>query len=226
MAYYTPPARAPATFGTSPAEEAPIANAALQEAKERGFELTPVVGYRLGGKGSTYATPIIQSVDIPASLSWGLTAELAISRKTSLEFLWSHQDTELKANWAQAPPDGTSDKLAHLNIDTFQIGALWHGAGPDAAIRPYLDFLLGVTILTPSPQYDAFTRFSGSIGGGAKFRISDGIGLKAGLRFMPIYVTSTNSGYVYCDAWYGCYTYWNSNYIFQTDAFLGLTFKF
>ena len=226
MAYYTPPVRAPAAFGTSPIEEVPIAGAALQDAKERGFEVTPTVGYRFGGKGSSYASPVIESVDVAKSLSWGLTAELAISRRTSVELLWSHQNTELKANWAQTPPDGTADKLSHLNIDTFQIGALWHGAGPDATVRPYLDLLLGVTILTPSPEYGALTRFSGSIGAGAKFRLSDSLGLKVGVRFMPVYVTSTDSGSVYCDAWYGCYTYWDSNYIFQTDAFLGLTFKF
>ncbi len=225
--YYTAPVRmAPPPFETTTASGSPVAHPAFEPARERGFEVTPLVGYRFGGTSSTYSTTYIDSVKVPNSLSFGLTAELVIGPVASLEFLWSHQDSQLTVNWVTTPPDGYSDKLSHLNIDTFQIGGLWQSGRPGAPVRGYLDFLLGVTVLTPSPEFSALTRFSASIGGGAKFRISDAIGAKAGLRFMPIYIASSNSGYAYCDPWYGCYTYWNGNYLYQTDFSLGLTFRF
>jgi hypothetical protein len=52
------------------------------------------------------------------------------------------------------------------------------------------------------------------------------MGLRLGLRFMPVYLNSTSSGYAYCDPWYGCYTYYDSNYLNQWDVHTGLTFRF
>ncbi len=194
--------------------------------RDRKVEITPTVGYRLGGTASTIYSDYIESLEVSPALSFGMTLEYAISRKAFLEFIWSHQDTELKLNWRQTPPAGYSDRLTHLNVDTFQIGGLWmFGRGGDS-FRPYLDFLLGMSILTPAPQFSTLTRFSGSIGGGAKYYISDAMGFRLGLRFMPVYLNSTSSGYGYCDPWYGCYTYYDSNYLNQFDAYTGLTFRF
>ena len=83
-----------------------------------------------------------------------------------------------------------------------------------------------MSILTPAPQFSTLTRFSGSVGGGVKYQSPTPWGFRLGLRFMPVYVNSTSSGYGYCDPWYGCYTYYDSNYINQCDAYTGLTFRF
>ena len=193
---------------------------------ENRFSITPTVGYRWGGVGASYSNSYIDSVKVPSALSWGLSLEYAIGRAVSFEALWSHQNTELVVNWAQTPPAGYADKLSHLNVDTFQIGALWQTGGPRDTVRGYFDLLLGVSILTPSPEFSALTRFSGSVGLGGKFRFSESLGAKLGVRFMPVYLASTSSGVYTCDPWWGCYTYWNENYFFQTDVSLGLTFKF
>ncbi len=228
-AYYQPPVAAPPPPGTvtsAPAGTPYQSSRRVWGAADRKFEITPTVGYRLGGTASTSYSTFIESVEVPPALSFGLTLEYAISRKATLEFIWSHQDTELKLNYRETPPAGYTERLTHLNVDTFQIGGLWSfGVGGDR-IRPYLDFLLGMSILTPAPQFSTLTRFSGSIGGGAKYTLSDALGLRLGLRFMPIYLNSTSSGYGYCDPWYGCYTYYNSNYLNQFDAYTGLTFRF
>ena len=133
------------------------------------FEITPTVGYRFGGTASTSYSTFIESVEVSPALSFGLTLEYALRPNATLEFIWSHQDTELKLNYRQTPPAGYSERLTHLNVDTFQIGGLWQFGTYGDSFRPYLDFLLGLSILTPAPQFSTLTRFSGSVGGGVKY---------------------------------------------------------
>jgi parvulin-like peptidyl-prolyl isomerase len=226
-AYYQPPVAAPPPpdTTTSAAAGQPVPSRGRMRSGGR-FEITPTVGYRFGGTASTSYSTFIESVEVSPALSFGMTLEYALSPKATLEFIWSHQDTELKLNYRQTPPDGYTERLTHLNVDTFQIGGLWQFGTYGDSFRPYLDFLLGLSILTPAPQFSTLTRFSGSVGGGVKYFHSDKLGLRLGVRFMPIYVNSTSTGYGYCDPWYGCYTYYNSNYINQFDAYTGLTYRF
>lgn len=198
---------------------APVAQA------QREIEVTPTIGYRFGGTSSTASTSVIESIDVPDSMSFGLTVEVPVHPSFNVEFLWSHQDTELKADFKQ-PPAGVDPRFSNLFIDTFQIGGLWQSGRSGDKVRGYLDLLLGVSLLNPSPEYSSLTRFSGSIGGGAKFQISDKVGVKLGLRWMPVYLSSQDSGYYWCDPYWGCYEYYDSNYLYQTDASVGVTIKF
>lgn len=226
-AYYQPLAAAPPPPDTTePLETGMPAQYEGRVRQERKFEVTPTVGYRLGGTASTSYSAFIESLEVAPAVSFGLTLEWAITPNANLEILWSHQDTELRANYRQTPPAGYTEKLTHLNVDTFQIGGLWMFGTYGDRLRPYLDFLLGMSILTPAPQFSTLTRFSGSVGGGAKLSLSDALSTRLGIRFMPIYINSTSTGYGYCDPWYGCYTYYDSNYINQWDAYTGLTFRF
>jgi hypothetical protein len=158
-------------------------------------------------------------------MSWGADVEYRISDKLNLELLWSHQDTELQAKFTAA---GISDdeKLSHLNIDTFQLGALWLSGNPYDRARLYLDLLLGATLLTPSPEFSSVLRFSLSIGGGIKYHFSDRFGARLGIRWLPVYLNSKSAGYGTCSPYYGCYTYYGSNYLSQGDAYTGLTASF
>jgi len=227
VAYYKPPVPAPPppdTQGPRPTGMPVQLEGRVRE--ERRFEITPTVGYRIGGTASTATSAFIESLEIPAALSFGLTVEYAIRPNLTAELIWSHQDTELKASFLQTPPAGYTGRITHLNVDTIQIGGLWMFGTYGAKVRPYADFLLGVSILTPAPQFSTLTRFSGSIGGGAKVYLSDAMGLRLGFRFMPVYLNSSSSGYGYCDPWYGCYTYYDSNYLYQWDLHTGLTLRF
>jgi peptidyl-prolyl cis-trans isomerase SurA len=226
--YYQPPVAAAPPPDTLPAVSPglPYQPSGRVWGSDRKLEITPTVGYRLGGTTSTVYSEFIENVKVPPALSFGLTLEYAILRNVNLELLWSHQDSELELTYRQTPPAGYAQRLTHLNVDTFQIGGLWmFGTGGDK-VRPYLDLLLGMSILTPAPQFSTLTRFSGSVGGGAKYTLSDALSPRVGLRFMPIYINSTSAGYGYCDPWYGCYTYYDSNYIYQWDVHTGLTFRF
>ena len=43
---------------------------------------------------------------------------------------------------------------------------------------------------------------------------------------MPVYINSSDSGYYYCDPYWGCYEYYNTNYLSQFDTHVGLIIKF
>jgi len=203
-----------------------VALAPAAVAQSGRIEITPTLGYRFGGTVSTANSSYINSIDVPDALSFGLTAEYAVQPNLNVEFLWSHQDTELKADFKGTPPASVKSSISHLNIDTIQIGGLWQSGRNGDKVRGYFDLLFGASILTPSPQYSTLTRFSATIGGGAKFQVSDKIGVRLGLRWMPVYINSQDSGYVYCDPYWGCYQYYDSNYLYQTDAHVGLIIKF
>jgi parvulin-like peptidyl-prolyl isomerase len=189
------------------------------------IEITPTVGWRFGGTTSESVTSYIEKINVQDALSWGLTVEVPITVWGSLEFLWSHQNTELKADFA-AGQIGYDDKLSHLNVDTFQIGGMWMSGDPSNKARLYFDVLFGASVLTPSPEFNSIWRFSASIGGGIKYYLSDHFGLRAGARWMPVYINSSASGGSSCDPIYGCYTWYGTNYLNQGDAHAGLIVRF
>lgn len=239
--YYTPPPAEPATGSpASPAApasalaptEAPgnaphdaPAGTPIRSSTSLGLEVTPTVGYRFGGTTSQLANSAIDRIVVPASLSWGASVEYRLSDHLNLELLWSHQDTELRANLTAAGT-GADEKLSHLNIDTFQVGGMWLSGDPGGRARLYLDLLLGATILTPSPEFSKVTRFSGSFGGGIKYYFADHVGARLGIRWLPVYLNSKSAGYGTCSPIYGCYTYYGSNFLSQGDAYTGLIVGF
>jgi len=208
-----------------------VALAPAAQAQVKGIEITPTIGYRFSGTlssgyndGSTGYR--VESVKVPNALSYGLSFEYPLHPSANLEVLWSHQSSSIEANWAPPGQPFTTQKFADLKIDTIQIGGMWLSGRPRDNVRWYLDFLIGATILSPSDSnFNSMTRFSGSLGGGAKIYASDNIGVKLGARWMPVYINSSDSGYYSC-GYYGCYTYYNTNYLNQFDLSAGLIIRF
>ena len=210
-----------------------VAVAPAAQAQVKGIEITPTVGYRFNGSlsgASTYAGgAYIDSVKVPDSVSYGLSFEYPFHPNANVEVLWSHQGSKIDVTGK--PPNGIYDTrtVADLSIDTIQAGVLWQSGRPRDSVRWYFDILLGASILSPKNTTIAMssvTRFSGSIGGGAKIYASDNIGFKLGLRYMPVYINSSDSGYYACDPYWGCYSYYNTNYLNQFDASAGLIIRF
>ena len=192
----------------------------------RKFEATPIVGWRLGGVASKAASDYVESLEVEPSLSYGLTVEWAFRPNATFEVLWNRQASAMKLNYRQAPPAGYTDRLADLTVDTFQVGALWMFGRDRAKVRPYVDLLLGASILNPDAPFDSIVRFSGSVGGGAKLYLSDLFAARLGARFMPVYVHSASTGAGACDPWWGCYAYYDTSFLNQWDAYTGLTLRF
>jgi peptidyl-prolyl cis-trans isomerase SurA len=222
-AYYTPPV-APAASMEVMASLSGGDRGGASRPNPR-FELAPSVGWRVGGTTSSVGNADVENVKVPDSLSFGMTVEYAVRPWGSLEILWNRQESQLKATLTAAGA-GADEKLSHLNIDTFQLGGLWQSGDTSSKTRLFLDLLFGVTVLTPAPELTSLKRFSASVGGGIKFYVSDSFGARLGLRWMPVYVHSSDGGFETCGTPFGCTTYFGTNYLLQGDASAALLMRF
>jgi len=205
--------------------------AAIEASTSRSWatvEVSAFAGYRFGGTASPQGNTYIDRVGIPSALSFGASVEVPISDAWHVEALWDHQSTELKVDFSGTALAGTNPDrvISNLTIDTIQAGILVQSGSSDERARLFADLLLGATILTPSAPYSGLTRFSLSIGAGAKYWLTDHLAGRFAIRWMPVYINSTSAGYSYCDPIYGCYPYWNNSYLSQGDASLGVIYKF
>lgn len=195
-------------------------------AQGKGIDVTPTVGYRFDGTLSTETGTLIGSVDVPGSVSFGLTVELPIHPSWNVEVLWSHQESVMRADFYDDPPPGIDPEFSDLAVDAIQAGALWQSGRKGDRVRGYLDFLLGATLLHPSNEFSALTRFSTALGGGGKFMLSEHVGLRAGFRWTLAWLGAKNAGYAWCSPSWGCYEYYDTNYLSQVDTHLGLVVRF
>jgi peptidyl-prolyl cis-trans isomerase SurA len=227
-AYYTAPPPAVRELSASAAAAADAAYAVEGAGARQTVEIAAFAGYRIGGTASPQGNTYIDRVGIPSSLSFGAAVEYPLSDKWHLEALWDHQKTSLKVDFTGTPLEGGNPerKISDLSIDTIQLGILVQSGSSDERARLFADVLLGATILSPSAPYSGVTKFSLSVGAGAKYWLTEHFGGRFAIRWMPVYLNSTSSGYSYCDPIYGCYAYWNNNYLSQGDASLGVIYKF
>jgi opacity protein-like surface antigen len=200
--------------------------APVAAAQARGIEITPTVGYRFQSSISTDGSTLVDSIDVPGSVSFGLTAEFPVRPNLNVEVLWSHQDTDMEVDYRGNPPAGARANLGGLKVDLIQVGGLWQSGRSSDKVRGYFDLLLGASIANPPKDFDTLTRFSVSLGGGARFNFSENVGLKAGIRWMPVYIGSSDTDYYYCDPYWGCWEMYVSHYLNQVDTSLGLVIRF
>ena len=209
-----------------------VALAPAAQAQVKGIEITPTIGYRFNGtlsSGNSALGYYIDSVKVPNSVSYGLSLEFPVHPNGNVEVLWSHQGSSIEMTGAVVGQPFTTQKVSDLKVDTIQVGGMWVSGRPRDTVRWFVDLLIGATILSPSNSdvgLSSLTRFSASLGGGAKIYASDNIGVKLSGRFMPVYINSTDSGYYGCDPYWGCYTYYNTNYLNQFDLSAGLIIRF
>jgi len=154
------------------------------------FELTPFVGYRVGGSIEDETTG--KSIDLNNNGSYGLIFNIRQKANTQYEFGWSHQDTSVD----QSDLNGNPAKLK-LAIDIFQIGGtyLWDG---DLA-RPFLVATIGAANYRPrSGDGNSDTFFAFIIGGGWKLWPTRRFGLRLEGRYYGTLLDSNTN--IFCSS--------------------------
>jgi len=179
-------------------------------ATAREFEITPFFGYQWGGDVETFYQGRYENVDINDGENWGIMLNIGLNDAMQIELLYNTQDTGADAR--------RFDDTLDLNIDYWQVSMLW-SFNPYETVNPYIVFGIGGTWMRPE-GFSSLSRFSGNVGGGAKFYFSDRIGLRLEGRIYGTYINSTTS---YCDPFW-CYGYNNSLYQFDVSA--GLIIRF
>ena len=176
------------------------------------FELTPFYGYRIGGE--------LDDVDISAddSASYGVTFGANLNDNHSIEFLWSHQGTEVDLDDFQV---NNREITLDVDLDHYEVG--WLFSGGDDQVKPFFSLHAGILDISPD-GIDSESYFSWSLGGGAKIFVNEMIGFRLAARW-AITLVDTDNAY-YCD-WYGfCYSGTDADYFNQTEFSAGLIFKF
>jgi len=144
------------------------------EVAEYGMEITPISGYRSGG---SFEDPTTQeTLDLDEGVSYGLVVNKDYDANTQWEFVYSHQDTELKPD-----PVFTNNGQFDLDVDYFSMGGayVWR----DARLQPFIGAAFGLAYLAPqNSSYDSETRFMLQLSGGYKYFLTPNLGLRLEAR--------------------------------------------
>jgi hypothetical protein len=201
---------------------APV-EAQLGEVSPKRFEITPVAGYQWGGSMDTQGGGSIPAgaLRLKDSFAWGVIVSFLAHMGSAIELTYLRQDTDIEFD----PVAGSNTNLGEFAINYLQFGGRqeFGGGGP---LSPFITGSLGIGILDPgASELSSSTRFSWSIGGGAKYLFaSQRVGIRTDLKLWSTPVPSGEIG-VWC-GFYGCFASEGTDWITQGQVSGGLVFLF
>jgi opacity protein-like surface antigen len=186
------------------------------QASAEGFQITPLMGYRMGGQFEEAGTGV--ELDIAEEGTYGIVIDMDVSPGKQYEFFYSYQSSRLTSGGTVDP-----NALTDMNVEYFHIGArdYWDSG----AVRTFLVGGVGATHFDLHvPNLSAETRFSISAGGGVELAVSERVGIRLEGRGFATFFDG--EGAFFCDSSSGCVILVSSNVFVQFEVGAGLTFKF
>jgi opacity protein-like surface antigen len=152
------------------------------------FEITPLVGYSIGGGFGEASTG--QSLDLDEGAHYGLSLGLKYDEQSLVEVFYSHQETSFIPN---ANVFGINE--FDLNVEYL------HFAGTHIVttegVMPFVTLSVGATRFDPdSSGFDSEIKFSFSVGGGVRYFFSEHVGFKLEGRGYGTILSSDNE--IFC----------------------------
>ena len=187
------------------------------------IELTGSIGRQWNG-GLDLSTTSFHRIEVKNGLAYGLSVGYLLGDRNGVEFMWSYN----KADAVGQPVGGGAErKLFTLDSNQYIGNFLFHFAGREKPVRPFLLIGAGATTLHPARAgVDSTTRMVGDLGGGVKYNLSRRLGLRLQAKWSPAYIATTKAGY-WCDPfWGGCWAVGNDHFLNEFDATAGLTLRF
>lgn len=197
---------------------------AASAARAQTVEITPLVGYRVGGALSiaagTGSPPSVVEYELKDSASFGVHLGFRVAEDGEIEFLYSRQDTRLQTGGLF-----TGEPLFDLALETWQAGGNYLFGEEGSRLRPYIGVGLGVTRLLPGPApLQDETRFSASFAGGLKVWLGRHLGLRLEARgFFTVLESDTDT---FCASGEGCLVHASGSDIDQGEFRAGLVLRF
>jgi len=195
---------------------------ATAEDREPRFELTPYLGYRIGGEFEQQNGS--QKYELDEGNSAGLIFNVvAHDVNTQWQVLYGQQRTSLKTPLSFDP----SARLG-LDVEYFQFGGtyLFDDDGDDT--RPFIALTAGVTHFGPTlAGVDSESFFSGSIGGGVQLLKTHRVGVRLEARVFATFVDT--DGAIFCHSGPqagGCAITIHGTALYQFEASAGVVFRF
>jgi len=193
---------------------APIASA-------QSIEVTPFIGYQFGGefehRNNFFGEDFFrEDFELDEGESFGLIADIPISRHFQVELLYSNQETQLEL----VDPFVGIVFDQDVDVQYYQAGLLWQFRTD--SFRPFIAGGIGAT------DFDfgngaGETRFSSSFGGGVKAMANDHVGFRFEGRAYATFVDNDEDAF--CGSDY-CYGYRDDALMVQWDLKFGITFAF
>ena len=174
-------------------------------------EVTPFVGYQLGGWSTDWWDWDGHDADLEQSATYGLLVDFEITPHAQIELLYSRQYTEFESY---------RHRGRDVDVEYFQVGFLWQWR-PNEEVRPFVVGSLGVA------SFDAEgggseSAFATSAGGGVKLFWTEHVGARLEGRVYSAAIDDDEL-FGHSDHWHG---YWDAGTLVQLDLKAGLIFRF
>jgi len=178
------------------------------------FSIAPFIGYRGGGSFTEDTTGAKLKLD-PAQ-SYGLVADIRVTRETEVELLWSRQRTQLKADVPVTVP------LFYSNVDYYHIGGTFLFA--TEGVQPFFVATIGATRFSPQQAgLESDTKFSFGAGGGVRIPLTRNFGFR--LEGRAYGTVLSNDSAVFCSG-SNCLIHASGTLLWQYEANAGVYLAF
>jgi len=181
-----------------------------------GIQITPFLGYRVGGDFEDNLTGI--ELSLSESETYGIIFNRDTSPGTQAEFFYSFHPSSLTANGNVTP-----GVLTDVDVEYFHLGGKQYlGQG---TARSFVVASVGATHFSPhAASLQSDTRFSLGLGGGVELGGEGRIGFRLeGRGFVTFFNDETA---IFCGSPGGCAVFVEGNALLQFEALAGVTFKF
>jgi opacity protein-like surface antigen len=185
------------------------------------WEVTPFVGYRMGGDFDLEdATGTAAGdADLENHGSFAIAANLKVDETSAYELFYSRQETSLKDASPLAPLD--------LNVEYLHLGGTL-ALNEELPVLPYMGGGLGITRISPQGGTGSEdTRFSVSLSGGLKLPITERFGVRLEARGYLTFINSDSQFYCASGSFGGvCSVRVRGSTLFQFELLAGASFAF
>lgn len=193
------------------------------DAAGQSIEITPSYGYRVGGELDVYSGPYLGYIRFKDSESFGIDLNYEVRPGLAVNLAWYGQSTTVDFYGYQ---NAEIEKLGDSFVNYFMLSGIVEK--DHAGITPFVGAGLGAaTAMLTDPKSDVLVRFAASLQGGAKFDLSDKIGLK--IRAAMLMPLQFGSGGLFCGVGTGgsgcSVSVGASSSIIQGDFSAGLVLK-
>jgi len=176
-------------------------------------EITPFTGYQIGGELDDAVTGA--TLELKETSNFGFILGFGKEGSgTQTEIYFSRQETEIEGSGAFS-----SASLFDMDVDYYHIGGSVV-VNETENLKPFIAASLGATHFRPrGAGVSSQTDFSFGIGGGAKYFLTDRVGLRAEVRAMGTLLERDSAAFC---AGGNCLVVGSSEVLWQFNAILGL----
>jgi hypothetical protein len=184
------------------------------------FDVTPMVGYRMGGyfEERDTETDTGQTLDLDEGTSIGIDLGLYRDANSFYEILYTRQESGIDSPDPVVGSVDVTTEYLHVGGTLLFPDEYWY--------VPWLSLTIGATRLNPDGGFDSVTEFSGSLGGGLRLPFNHRVAATVGVRGYVTLVDSDTAIFCVGSGDLNCLVRTSGSTFFQGEAFLGLNFRF